>query len=214
MRSGFLFLIFVFAPHSLGATLTALEAVESTSGFGEVHIDIGALALDIKGLCSGKLRTVQIRSARNLEIKVEYFKNGAVREYIIARSGQEIGFLRVERGSFDIDSTYSQPRLSFIDETGRIIGEVANAENQADFFFVRDRQSRIIARAQRSQNGKWQVKSEELTPEVSALFLFASRTERHSCEAVSVRSLKLQGAVFGAVAAAVIAGFYARHRLC
>jgi hypothetical protein len=189
------------------------EAFEGKGASGEVDLRVGSEPMILVGSCEKGRRATSIFSLGPVTLSVEYFNNGSVRQYVVNLSGKEMGTIKVERGGFDIDGQYSQPRLSLYN-AGRVVGEIANAENQESFFFVRDQASQIIARAKRSTDGKWKVSSESVPPILMAMLLFASRLEKNSCEAVAAHWQGLRGLVFGVSASTFIAAscYYARKR--
>jgi len=168
----------------------------------------------VVGSCSDKRRFVYTKHSKAVEIVAEHFSSGAVRQYVIKLCGSDLGMIKVERSSAKYDSHYAQPRLSLTDPYGRVIGEIANADNRADSFAVRDNTGHILAHGKKS-GAYWSIDSGTIHPLLVSALLFASRMERNACELVAANWEWVQGVVFGSVVAvAASVYFLARsHRL-
>lgn len=174
-----------------------LKVEERTSG-SNVEFEFGKERLKVAGTCKDLRRIVEVQSFGKFEIIAEHFVSGSVRQYVVKLCGNDLGMIKIERAA------HGQPRLSLTDRFGRILGEIANADNEADSFVLRDSSGHILAHAKKSSDS-WTVDSGSIHPLLASGLLFASRMERSACELVAANSLWIQGLVVGIFGGIVVA---------
>jgi hypothetical protein len=179
---------------------TKIFVIEENISDSNLTFTFGRGNVKVVGTCSDKRRLVYTKHSKAVEITAEHFSSGAVRQYVIKLCGSDLGMIKVERSSAKFDAHYGQPRLSLTDPYGRIIGEIANADNTADGFVVRDNTGHILAHGKKSAV-YWSVDSGTIHPLLASALLFASRMERNACELVAANWEWVQGVVFGSIVA-------------
>jgi hypothetical protein len=176
---------------------TKIFKIEEKSTDSNVVFEFGKEKLEVVGKCEDSRRGVTVQSSGRFEIIAEHFSSGAVRQYVIKLCGKELGIVKVERTASKLDAYYAQPRLSLTDPFGRILGEVANADNEADHFVIRDSAGHILAHGKKILDS-WTVDSGTMHPLLVSAVLFASRMERNACELVAANWERTQGYLLGA----------------